>query len=247
MSNPAISIIIACFNARSTLGVALASLFAQTYKDFEIVVIDGASVDGTAEFLATYGASIDTWISEPDTGIYDAWNKGLQLARGRWIGFLGADDVFLPNALEEYFLYVTEHPDVNYVSSRVELFNNLGNTRIIGQPWQWSQFRRYMSVAHVGSLHSISLFRKFGIFNPVYQVCGDYEMLLRVGPELQAGYINKILSRMSTGGISNLNRRTLNETRQAKIHTNSVSPIIAYWDYLVALVKWYARQKLSRL
>lgn len=247
MNSPAISIVIACFNARATLGMALDSLLAQSYTDFEIIVVDGASQDGTVALLQTYGERIARWISEPDVGIYDAWNKGLGLARGRWIGFLGADDVYLPNALQEYACYLADHPDLEYVSARVELFDGEGSTRIIGQAWQWVSFRRYMCVAHVGSLHGRSLFETYGHFNPNYRVCGDYELLLRAGARLRAGYVDSVFTRMHAGGISGSNRRALDETCHAKLQTHAATPVLAHWDYWVAAAKWYARRALGRL
>ena len=219
MTSPTISIVIACFNARATLGAALDSLLEQSYRDFEIVVVEGASQDGTVQLLQTYGARIASWISEPDDGIYDAWNKGLRLARGRWIAFLGADDVYLPDALLEYARYFADQPELEYVSARVELFDGTGRTRVIGQPWHWASFRRYMCVAHVGSLHARSLFATYGQFDRNYRVCGDYELLLRAGARLRAGYVDRVHARMQAGGISNSNSRVFDETHRAKIHT----------------------------
>jgi putative colanic acid biosynthesis glycosyltransferase len=92
MPAPLISILIVCRNPGVRLRDALASVWAQTFSDHEIVVIDGDSTDGTAEWLSTVRPRLGALHSGPDAGIYDAMNHALRLARGEWILFLGADD-----------------------------------------------------------------------------------------------------------------------------------------------------------
>ena len=89
-----LSVITVCRNAAATIGGTAESVNAQTCRDFEWIVVDGASTDGTLQVLAPYNACIAKLVSEPDQGIYDAMNKGLALARGRWVFFLNADDRF---------------------------------------------------------------------------------------------------------------------------------------------------------
>lgn len=87
------SIITVCFNAKKTISLCIESVLSQDYKDFEYIIIDGSSNDGTKEILKAYGGRISKIISEPDNGIYDAMNKGLALAQGDWILFLNSDDL----------------------------------------------------------------------------------------------------------------------------------------------------------
>lgn len=96
---PRFTIITACFNASKTLPDALRSLREQTYRDFEHIVIDGGSRDGTADLLRAHSAELAYWVSEPDKGIADAWNKGLARARGSLVGILNADDMYHPETL----------------------------------------------------------------------------------------------------------------------------------------------------
>ena len=91
MKSPLISVITVVRNGACSLETAIASVLAQDYPKVEYIVVDGASTDGTLDILRSFGDRL-TWISEPDTGIYDAMNKGLDLAKGEWIYFLGADD-----------------------------------------------------------------------------------------------------------------------------------------------------------
>jgi len=92
LDRPLITIITPVLNAKETLESSILSVVSQNCDNFEYIIVDGGSTDGTLEILRKHESSIDYWISEPDRGIYDAMNKSIQLARGRWVCFLGADD-----------------------------------------------------------------------------------------------------------------------------------------------------------
>ncbi|WP_263079870.1 glycosyltransferase [Endozoicomonas sp. Mp262] len=94
MKNPKISIVTAVYNNINTIASSIDSTLSQTYKNIELVVIDGGSTDGTLELLKGYGKKIHTLISEPDKGIYDALNKGVKHATGDIVGFMHSDDLF---------------------------------------------------------------------------------------------------------------------------------------------------------
>ena len=92
---PLISIITAVLNGDKTLERTIQSVIDQDYKNIEYIIIDGGSTDGTLDIIKKYDHAIDYWMSEPDEGIYDAFNKGIQISSGEWIYFLGADDYFV--------------------------------------------------------------------------------------------------------------------------------------------------------
>ncbi|HRH35188.1 MAG TPA: glycosyltransferase family 2 protein [Catalimonadaceae bacterium] len=100
--NPLVSVITVTFNAQLHLAQALDSILNQTYSNVELILIDGGSTDQTLNIIKERDHLIDFWQSEPDAGIYDAMNKGLKLARGRWIAFKNADDWFLPDAIQKF-------------------------------------------------------------------------------------------------------------------------------------------------
>src|SRR5690606_35184894 len=91
-SKPLLTVIVAVFNGARTLQQCIDSVAQQTYKNKELIIIDGGSQDGTVDVLKKNSEEISYWISEPDRGIYNAWNKGLLQAKADWIFFLGADD-----------------------------------------------------------------------------------------------------------------------------------------------------------
>jgi len=89
---PKVTIITAVYNGASLLQETIQSVIDQSSDDMEFLVIDGGSTDGTLDILRRYDAVLDLWVSEPDNGIYDAFNKGVALAKGEWVIFLGAGD-----------------------------------------------------------------------------------------------------------------------------------------------------------
>ena len=122
---PLVSIITVTFNAEADLEKCIKSVISQTYTNIEFIIIDGGSTDGTLDIIEKYKKNISYSISEKDKGIYDAWNKGVSVANGEWIAFLGSDDVYLENAIENYInhLNTIKHQHVDIISSRVRLVN----------------------------------------------------------------------------------------------------------------------------
>jgi glycosyltransferase involved in cell wall biosynthesis len=242
---PLISIIVAAFNVDKTLQQCIDSIVNQAYKNKELIIIDGGSADGTVNLLKANQGKIFYWSSEPDNGIYDAWNKGLKHATGDWVAFLGADDVYLPGALQAYANYLLENQDkeFDYVSSRVNLVNGDKLIRIIGWSWSWNCFKRYMNVAHVGSLHNKSLYEKYGTYNTAYKICADYELLLRPKEKLMAGFVNTPTVNMSIGGTSD-SALALREAMLVKAHSGGRSAVMCRLEYGLALFKLSIRKKL---
>ena len=240
---PKFSVVIATFNDGNVLPDAIESVLNQDFSgDYELVVIDGDSQDHTREVLDHYSTRLAYWISEPDNGIYDAWNKGIAVANGEWITFLGADDVLRPNALSSYAKFLSQNPDLEYVSARVSLKSPLGGVRVIGQPWSWKEFRHFMKTAHVASIHARHLFEHHGVFSLGYSICADYEFFLRVGPDLKAGFLAQTVACMAAGGISQSSMRPLYQSRRMKISTGAVSRLSADLDFLVASSIWWLRR-----
>lgn len=239
-ASPLISVVTASFNSAATIERTIRSVISQGFRDFEYIVVDGASSDGTVDLLQGFGEQIDYWRSEPDAGIYDAWNKGLRLARGRWIAFLGADDEYLPDALAKYARLVAGHGDgaLQYVSSRVELARDGRRFRTVGKAWQWPKFSRYMCVSHVGSLHHRTLFEQYGEFDPAYRISGDYELLLRARGNLRAAFLPLATAQMAYGGVSTAEPiATLLETTRAKRDSGGRAGWICALELRIARVK----------
>src|SRR5690554_1584625 len=94
---PLITVVTVVYNGAEFLEDTIKSVIEQTYDNVEYIIVDGGSIDGTLEIIKKYGHAIDYWVSEPDKGIYDAMNKGINLMCGGWVVFLNADDYFVSN------------------------------------------------------------------------------------------------------------------------------------------------------
>ncbi len=187
-------------------------------------------------------------MSEPDAGIYDAWNKGLRAARGEWVAFLGADDAYEPDALSAYGeqLEAGSAAELDFLSSRVALMGEAGRVlRVIGDPWNWRTFRRYMNVAHVGALHHRRLYERYGVYDTTYRICGDYELLLRAGPALRAGFLDRVTAIATVGGVSVSSTLALDEAMRAKVTSGGRSPLACQLERLDALVRYRVRRVLG--
>ena len=241
-----VSVITATYNVEKYLDDCILSVINQSYKNFEYIIIDGGSNDGTVNIIKQYEDQLAYWISEPDQGIYDAWNKGLARAKGDWIIFIGADDLLYPDALQSYVHHIIHHPqqhELEFVSSHIELVEeDLSTIRIVGDVWNWERFKREMITYHVGTFHAKRLFSKYGIFNTAYKISGDYELLLRPKDKLVASFVDHLTVKMRVGGVSNLNLfRASSETYKAKITHGAISVSRGYLLIVVDKIRLFIR------
>ena len=202
-----ISIITATYNSAKTIEQTLKSVLNQSYTEYEYIIVDGDSSDSTLEIIKKYIIPFNgklKYISEPDNGIYDAWNKGINMAKGEWICFVGSDDILYENALENYYNKIRySNKNINFISSKIELVtNDLKTIKIVGEPWS-NKMKNHCTIAHVGAMHKIDLFRRFGVYSIEYQICSDYEFLLRNYNYIIPEYLDVITAKMRIDGVSN--------------------------------------------
>lgn len=242
---PLITVITVVFNGAATIENTIESIISQSYDRVEYIVIDGGSTDGTIDIIRKFEHSIDYWVSEPDTGIYDAWNKGIVLSSGDWISFLGCDDIYLHGAIDAYARIISNFRDrpVDYISSKVNLTTGTKVVRTVGQRWNWKYFKKYMNVAHPGSMHSIRLFKEHGLYDTTYKICGDYELLLRARKELKVEFISSATVGMCIGGVSD-NTSALCEAERAKVITGGRIRALCYIEKLTAVAQLRLRKWL---
>jgi len=201
-----ITVVIATYNAEKTLEACLDSIRKQTYCDLEVVVADGASSDQTLQILNAHASEIAVMVSEKDRGIYDAWNKVIPRATGEWLIFLGADDALWDSDTLANAAIALAAARENIVYGKIAVI--LPDNEILnfeGEPWEkvCRKFRHEMTIPHQGTFHRRTLFQKYGLFNPDFRICGDYEFLLRELKHQPARFIpNLVISRMGFGGIS---------------------------------------------
>ncbi len=225
-----ISIIIATFNAGKTLHRCLNRITSQLNQETELIIIDGGSTDNTHDIIKSYSSKVNYFISEPDKGIYDAWNKGIKIAQGEWIMFVGADDFILPGALSTYLNTINTHENINeydYICAHNEYIDKKGKIlKILGEKPVWSKMRRYMACAHVASLHNKhNLFESIGEYNLDFKICADYELLMRKKSSLRSLFIENHIARMEVGGMSFSTKAIVEAYNIRKLH-HSIPPIL---------------------
>lgn len=228
MKNPSVSVIVAVYNGAKTLERCIDSVLRQSACGVELIVLDGASIDGSVEIIESRSGKISFWESCPDRGIYHAWNKGVKRARGDWLCFLGADDYLvdefdinristhLDSAISKNVLVV--YGCVQYVTPQGE---KLG---IKGGEWDTvkKDFYRMMTIPHPGTFHHRTIFEKYGFFDETFQISGDYDLLLRVLLNGEALFMKGVNTAVvQHGGISNSpSRMRLAISELKRIRTN---------------------------
>lgn len=167
---PTISVITVTFNAENHLPAMIDSLRAQTDRDFEWIVVDGASTDGTLELIKSACDVVTNWISEPDFGIYHAMNKAVQMASGEYYLVMGADDRLHPEAVAQYrdHAYRSKADIVTAIIMR----NGKNERRKPCWPWLYAH-HAYVSEHSVGSLIRKSLHENFGLYSKRYSIGAD--------------------------------------------------------------------------
>ena len=239
--SPLVTVITAVYNGQRHMAGCLESVLRQDYANLEHIVFDGGSNDGTVDVLRKYDDRIALWKSEPDRGIYDAWNKALlSKARGEWICFLGVDDELLAGAVSGYMALARNHPLAEYLSSRVRWVHPSGYERIIGEPWKWNRFSRWMCTPHVGSMHRHSLFDWLGTYDASYRIAGDYELLLRARDQLKTAYMPTVTVTMRAGGVSD-DRQSLDEQARAKMNAGGRPRLLSTIELYFAKSKFALR------
>ncbi len=202
MPAPLVSVIIVCRNPGPALRTALGSVWQQQDTGHEVVVVDGASTDGTREWLAEQSGRLGAWVSEPDGGVYDAMNKALRLARGDWVLFLGADD-----RLADARVLSDASPNLHPSEAGVVVGEATYDDGRVYPPGGAHTAVRRNFVHHQAAFYRRALFTTHGGFDPKLPTRADYELNLRL---LQAGVRFQTMPRRiaicGSGGLSDNGR-----------------------------------------
>lgn len=203
---PLISVVTICYNAKNDLEKTILSVLSQTYQDIEYIIIDGGSTDGTVDIIHKYSERLFYWISEPDKGIYDAMNKGMDMATGSWINFMNAGDTFCDNEVIKNIFGYNDLSDysVIYGDCYVSKLNQLQYLKASS-----------MKKVHVQMpfCHQSSFIRKTRLrFSIDLKIAADYQMIYeyyRMNGISSFLYISKPISVFDATGISTTNNNLL--------------------------------------
>lgn len=211
MKRPLISIATPCWNSEKTIERTIKSVLSQNFKDYEYIIVDGGSSDGTLDIVRKYEPLFEgrmRWISEPDKGIYDAFNKGAKLSTGVFCWNVNSDDYIMPDAL-------------TIIASEIEKVRDIDNTVIVGAQNlvnynEEIQETSYNTISFIGDLYkndgminhpatlvAKSVYEKYGYYDDRFKICGDMDWFHRIYPlNIHFLIINKPITNFSVGGIS---------------------------------------------
>jgi glycosyltransferase involved in cell wall biosynthesis len=222
-ADPLVSVITVVYNGERFLADTLASVQEQQYPRLEHWLIDGGSTDGTPAIVRAHADRLAGWISEPDGGIADAFNKGIARAAGDYLMFLNADDALAgPRALADIIACAREHnwPDVIYgdcdlydPGSGAFLYRAVIN-------YDRERFLRCETLPHPGMLMHRRYFEKYGRFDLSFKVAMDFELFLRGVPAVGAVRAPVLATKVRFGGVSARSRGLVVEEtiRALKMH-----------------------------
>ena len=227
---PLFSIITVVRNAVNTIENCIQSVESQSFTDFEYILIDALSDDGTSELISKHVGSIETYVREKDTGIYDAMNKAIAMCRGRFIGIINADDAYFEDTLENVQKAIFEFPESQIIYGGVEILSAEAGSLFVTH----TNLDRAM-IAHPSCFVSAETYRKFGTFDSSFKIAADYDFMFRV---FKAGVVfhntGQLLAKYRPGGAS------------AKNRFNSIREMISIQAIHLGWSKFYRNYRLVR-
>lgn len=231
---PLVSVITVVFNGALTIEHTIRSVMAQTYDNIEHIIIDGGSTDATLDILLKYEDHIDYWVSERDAGIYDAMNKGIELANGHYVGMLNSDDYFSDPAALETIVSRLRISKVDAVFSCLDIVDPANLDRVL-RKYRVSTYTKFMMRIGVMPPHPTfyckkSCYEKTGVYRTDYRIAADFEMLVRllIKQQINWEFINATTVKMRSGGVSSsgirsswvVNREIIRACTENGLYTN---------------------------
>ncbi len=207
---PKFSIITVCRNAEETIENTFKSIFAQSYKNYETIVIDGKSTDNTLNIIEKYKNQISKVVSESDTGIYNAMNKALNLASGSYLFFLNANDSFYEcDVLEKVAEVLTANPNIDFLYGDANYISKDGKiktlTRFNNFVIKSYNFISLMNINHQTIFYKKDLFETFGEYDENIKLLADWDFNIRClyKTKTLTKYVPIVISNYQLGGLSN--------------------------------------------
>lgn len=219
-----VSIITVCYNSAETIENTLISVVSQSYPNIEYILIDGQSTDGTLAIIERYKSKLARVISEPDKGIYDAINKGIQLASGELVGVLNSDDFYINNSVIEEVVKILQQQNADCVYGDLQYVDRQ-NTNLVKRNWvsgkyEQGLFYKGWMPPHPTFFIKNECYKKYGLFNLQLKSAADYELMLRMlhVHQIKAAYLPQVLVKMRVGGKSNISlKNRIKANREDKL------------------------------
>jgi len=234
-----ISIITVTKNDRDNIENCIESVLSQGYKKIEYILIDGASTDGTLDIIKQKNRKILKWISEEDSGIYDAMNKGINIASGDIVGFLNSDDIYADTDILELVAETFQNSDIDSCYGDLVYVSKDDTNKII-RNWKsceldYELFKSGWHPPHPTFFVKKSIYERYGVFDTKYKIGADYALMLKflVKHKIRVKYIPEVLVKMRVGGSSNKNlfniiRANLECYRAWREYDLDISPLFIF-------------------
>ena len=229
-----ISVITAVFNRHDTVADAIQSIQRQTYENVEHVVQDGGSQDGTLEVLEDLSDANTHLVSAPDSGIYDAINKGIKRATGDVVGLMHSDDYFASDSVLVQVAAAFQDPDIDGVYGDLQYVSATAAGKIV-RHWNSCDYDpglliRGWTPPHPTLYLRSDVYERFGLYDTSYRIAADYDAMLRylVRGQIKLAYVPEVLVKMRVGGVSNRSlRHIIQKSREdyRAIRTNEIGGI----------------------
>jgi len=226
-------------NDRDNIENCIESVLSQGHKNIEYILIDGASTDGTVNIIKQYIGRISKWISEEDSGIYDAMNKGINIASGDIVGFLNSDDIYADTDILELVAEAFQNSDIDSCYGDLVYVSKDDTNKII-RNWKsceldYKLFKDGWHPPHPTFFVKKSVYEKYGTFDTKYKIGADYALMLKflVKHKIRVKYIPEVLVKMRVGGSSNKNlfnilRANLECYRAWREYDLKISPLFIF-------------------
>lgn len=177
---PLVTVITVCYNAVESIENTICSVINQSYSDVEYIIIDGGSLDGTVEVIQKYSTHIYKWVSEPDKGIYDAMNKGVELSHGDWVMFLNSGDTLVDSEVLKNTFSQFHSKLIGVLYGDVILSYTYG--KVVARPFSLEKMECFFPFSHPASFVRGELLKSHG-FNLKYRIVSDYNLFYQLYKE----------------------------------------------------------------
>lgn len=244
---PKLTIITASYNRAQTLEKSILSVLNQNYPSLEYIIIDGGSTDGSVDVIKKYEKHLSYWVSEPDKGIADAWNKGIITSTGEIISMLNSDDWYEPHVFNTVAIILQQNPSIDVVHGNVRYWSNNKNLYIKRPYLKQGAIWRLMPYLFPSCFIKRSLYERYGLFKTSYKITMDYELMLRFfihGATFM--YIDEIMANFQLGGLSDAKCITgLIENKDITIHYG-YSKVKSYLNLCWLIIRRYLTLSLEK-
>lgn len=253
MSRPKFSIVTVAFNSGKTIERTIKSVLNQTFSDYEYIIVDGLSTDNTIDIIKQYESQFEgrlKWISEKDTGIYNAMNKGINMSSGWVVGIVNSDDWLDSNALANVFTAVqlsSYDKDALYCGNLIFHYSN-GKEQL--RVASLKRLVKYMKSYDIGIFHPAtfvtrSVYETVGLFDEFIRLNADVDFIIRCYKENKRFiFVPHVLSNMSDGGATNSGNTAKELYDRKMVLKKHCSSRFEYY-YLYAL--YYTKKKIKKL